>query len=342
MTITDTARTNAFAVAAAPLRALVLLPVLPVAAVLLHRSRPATTSLTPAWSASDELWSAAAADTEISVIIPFYNPGESMRPTVERLVAGLRAEQTGFEVICVSDGSTDGSEHTLYGIGPEVRVLVNPANRGKGAALHTGFAHARGRYIGMVDCDGDIDPLHLVDFLRRARATGAHAVYADKRLAESTSKSSAMRKLVSLGFSTMVGTLFALGVADTQTGCKLFRRETLQEVLPRLHEERFAFDLEFFVAAKAAGHRRLHAAPIHLSERLSGSTVTTKSILRTLGDALTVFGRLHLTRRYRGASSRPTAVADARPMVIDTMTVARVPAQRSVPAARQLDLAQAA
>jgi hypothetical protein len=167
-------------------------------------------------------------------------------------------------------------------------------------------------------------------------------VYADKRLAESTSKSSALRKLVSLGFSTMVGTLFALGVADTQTGCKLFSRETLQAVLPRLQEERFAFDLEFFVAAKAAGHRRLHAAPIHLSERLSGSTVTAKSILRTLGDALTVFGRLHLTRRYRGSAARPQAVADARPTVIDTMSVSQIPAQHSSGVVHQHELAQAA
>jgi hypothetical protein len=140
----------------------------------------------------------------------------------------------------------------------------------------------------------------------------------------------------------MVGTLFALGVADTQTGCKLFSRETLQAVLPRLQEERFAFDLEFFVAAKAAGHRRLHAAPIHLSERLSGSTVTAKSILRTLGDALTVFGRLHLTRRYRGAASRPHAVADARPTVIDTMSVSQIPAQHSSGVVHQHELAQAA
>jgi len=164
-------------------------------------------------------------------------------------------------------------------------------------------------------------------------ARGAHVVYADKRLTESTSASSSLRKLVSFGFSSIVGTLFALGVRDTQTGCKLFSRHALQTVLPRLREERFAFDLEFFVAAKAAGIESLVAAPVHLAERLSGSTVTSKTILRTLSDALTVFGRLHLTPTYR-----TSPVVAAAPTVLVPVPV---PAQRqpAVLAAPELVLA---
>jgi hypothetical protein len=293
-------------------RLAVLLPAMAAAAFLLHRERGSsragdTTPIEPAWTASDALWRAAHPDVELSVVMPFYNPGSAMRPTVDRLVTALREEQIGFEVICVSDGSTDGSELTLDGAGDEVRVIVNPVNRGKGAALHTGFSHALGRYVGMVDCDGDIDPLHLLDYVKRAQRHGAHVVYADKRAVESTSASSLMRKTVSMGFSTVVGALFALGVRDTQTGCKLFSRHALATVLPRLREERFAFDLEFFVAAKAAGITGMMPAPVHLSERLAGSTVTSTAILRTLGDALTVLGRLHLTPTYRTAA-QPVAV----------------------------------
>jgi hypothetical protein len=311
--------------AVAALRLLVLLPALGVAALLMRRSAggtPAAALVEPAWAASDALWAESHPDVELSVVIPFYNPGDSMRPTVDRLVDALRAEGVGFEIICVSDGSTDGSERTLDGAGHEVRVIVNPVNRGKGAALHTGFAHAIGAYVGMVDCDGDIDPLHLVDYLKTAMTRGAHVVYADKRLTESTSASSSLRKLISFGFSSIVGTLFALGVRDTQTGCKLFSRHALQTVLPRLREERFAFDLEFFVAAKAAGLHSLVAAPVHLSERLSGSTVTSTTILRTLSDALTVFGRLHLTPTYRVGAAAP----------------ARRPALVSVPSQRLADV----
>ena len=319
----------------ATLRLLVLVPALAAAALLLRRSAagtPDAAPTAPAWAASDALWSKSHSAVELSVVIPFFNPGDSMRPTVDRLVGALRAEGVGFEVICVSDGSTDGSERTLDGAGDEVRVIVNPVNRGKGAALHTGFAHAIGDYVGMVDCDGDIDPLHLVDYLRTAMAHGAHVVYADKRLAESTSASSGLRKVVSLGFSTIVGTLFALGVSDTQTGCKLFSRHALQTVLPRLREERFAFDLEFFVAAKAAGISRLVAAPVHLSERLSGSTVTSSTILRTLSDALTVFGRLHLTSTYRAVIAPVSTLRPALVSLPSQRTAILSPAELSLAA----------
>jgi hypothetical protein len=324
-------RRHSLSYAAETLRFLLLLPVLAVSAALLHRARGAAgTSRVPAWAVDDTLWSPADDDVELSVVIPFYNPGDSMRPTVDRLVSGLRDEGVGFEVVCVSDGSTDGSEQTLSGAGDEVRVVVNPVNRGKGAALHTGFAHARGSYVGMVDADGDIDPLHLVDYLRRARAERAHVVYADKKLDTSQSASSALRKLVSVGFSSIVGALFALGVRDTQTGCKVFSRHALQTVLPRLREERFAFDLEFFVAAKAAGLTRLVAAPVTLGERLAGSTVTATTILRTLGDALTVHGRLHLTPTYRTAPATPTLLTvvptQASPSVPQVPTTANVAA----------------
>src|ERR1051325_9262456 len=78
----------------------------------------------PLFDAS-RLWSPADPSVELSVVVPFYNPGAALRPTVERLVACLRREGVGFEVIAVSDGSTDGSERTLDGAGPEVRVVVN-------------------------------------------------------------------------------------------------------------------------------------------------------------------------------------------------------------------------
>src|SRR4051794_22310310 len=100
------------------------------------------------------LWSPAEAGVELTVVVPFYNPGMALRPTVKRIAASLQDAGVGYEVVAVSDGSTDGSEHTLTGI-PGVRVIANPVNQGKGAALHTGFAAARGAWVGFIDADGD-------------------------------------------------------------------------------------------------------------------------------------------------------------------------------------------
>ena len=258
------------------------------------------------------LWRSPEAGVELTVVMPFYNPGLALRRTVKRLLACLREAGVGFEVIAVSDGCTDGSERTLGGLGSEVRVIVSPCNRGKGAALHLGFARARGSWVGFIDADGDIDPEHLVEYLRIARA-GQHAgVYADKRHGTSQSAASGFRKLVSITYSTLVTSLFFLGVRDTQTGCKIFRRDVLAAVLPKLHERRFAFDLEFFVAAKAAGICDLVAAPVRLQARLAGSTVTSGTILRTIRDTFVIFARLRLDKEYRPLDGSTTAAGTPR------------------------------
>ncbi|WP_306214809.1 glycosyltransferase family 2 protein [Actinoplanes sp. RD1] len=249
---------------------------------------------------ASRLWSPADPGVELTVVVPFYNPGAALRPTVEQLIGKLRAEGVAYEIIAVSDGSTDGSERTVEGL-PGVRVVTAGRNQGKGAALHLGFAAARGSWIGFVDADGDIDPAHLVDYLRTARSGNHPGVYADKRHHASDSASSTFRKLVSMFYSTLVTMLFLLGMRDTQTGCKVLRRDVLATLLPRMRERRFAFDLEFFVAAKAAGIRGFVGAPVRLEERVAGSTVTSKAILRTIRDTFVIFGRLHLTRQYRPA-----------------------------------------
>lgn len=267
----------------------------------------------------DTLWASADPTIELSVVVPFYNPGESVGRTVRQIVDLLRATGTGFEVIPVSDGATDGSEaHVLAVNAPEVRLIVLPQNHGKGGALTRGMSAARGRYVAFIDADGDIDPVHLLGYLTEIRK-GHEMVYASKRHADSVSFSSPLRKVVSLGFSTMTTVLFRLGVNDTQTGCKVMTRKMAAQVLPHMRERRFAFDLELFVLARRFGFRNLMPAPVELGERLAGSTVTSKAILRTLRDMLTIWRRATLQRAY------PTVVA--APLAFPTRTPDLAPVQ---------------
>jgi glycosyltransferase involved in cell wall biosynthesis len=276
-------------------------PAVAVGRVLLkERSDPTR----EAWGESGRLWMPANREIEISVVMPAYNAGSGLRPAVDRLMSVMAAEQIGYELIVVDDGSTDDSIETLSDVPGPVRIVELPANRGKGGALHAGFSRARGSWVGFVDSDGDIDPAHLVEYLKVGRATGADMVYADKKHRQSVSASSPFRKMVSLTFSRFVTTLFSLGVQDTQTGCKLIKREVLADILPRLRETRFAFDLELFVAATSAGYTSAVAAPVELRARMSGSTVSRSAILRTLKDALVVLARRHSTHTYQ-ESVRP-------------------------------------
>jgi glycosyltransferase involved in cell wall biosynthesis len=249
------------------------------------------------------LWGPATVD--VTVVIPFFNPGAALRGTVLAVIEYLAAADVSFEVIAVSDGSTDSSADTITDL-PHTRVLINPTNQGKGAALRRGFAAAGGAWIGFIDADGDINPRHLVDYLDHARAGGRAGVYADKRHTNSDSCASGLRKAISLTYSTFISGLFRLGIRDTQTGCKIFRRDVVAELLPRLHERRFALDLELFVAARAAGITDFVAAPVNLESRVNGSTIRRKCIVRALIDTFAVYGRHHV----RTGSARTCPILD--------------------------------
>jgi glycosyltransferase involved in cell wall biosynthesis len=269
----------------------------------LHRpvtsATTAVTTLAPA--ATPNLWAPATAGIELTVVVPFYNCGPVVARTIRDIAATLTTAGVGYEIIAVNDGSTDGSQHHVYGI-PGVRLIDNRTNSGKGNALHQGFAAAQGAWVGFIDADGDIAPHHLATYLMLARGGDHAAVYADKRHSGSVSGASKLRKLISIVYSTLVALLFLLKVKDTQTGCKIIRRDALAQLLPHLREQRFAFDLEFFVAAKAAGIGNMQAAPVALNTGANGSTVTTNTIVRTLRDTVTIHRR-HLAGHYRQAAA---------------------------------------
>ncbi|MER7072457.1 glycosyltransferase family 2 protein [Terrabacter sp. NPDC000476] len=254
-------------------------------------------------------------DVTLSVVVPFYNPGDALAPTLARLAAVLDATGHTYEVIAVSDGSTDGSERTVVGLHPRVRVDVADRNRGKGAALRRGFAQSRGSYVAFIDADGDICPSHVPAYLEAAMVGGHPVVYADKRHHESVNPSTTKRRVISWTFSTVVTTLFAVEARDTQTGCKVLHRDALAAVFPYLREEGFALDLELFVALGQAGRTGSLGMPVAINERLAGSTISTGSIVRTLKDTLRVFGRCHVGRAYAPArtGTPPAGVASLHP-----------------------------
>lgn len=242
------------------------------------------------------------AELDLSVVVPFYNPGPNLIVHIERLVQMLRAEQLQFEVIAVSDGSTDGSAATLATADmPEVRCLCLPSNRGKGAALRAGFTLGRGRYLGFIDADGDLDPAQWHPFLVLMKLYEADVVTGSKRHPMSEVHYPPLRRVYSWTFQQLVHSLFRLRIRDTQTGIKLIRREVLADVLPLLRERRFAFDLEFFVVARRCGWRRFLEAPVRVEQRF-GSTISVRAVGRMILDTLAIAWRLHVTRAYDGRS----------------------------------------
>jgi O-antigen/teichoic acid export membrane protein/glycosyltransferase involved in cell wall biosynthesis len=270
---------------------------------------------------SDETFELPPAEIDLSLVIPFYNPGHRLAFHVQAVVDALRAERVAFEVIAVSDGSTDGSPASIAGI-DQVRIIELAENQGKGAALRVGLAQGRGRYLGFIDGDGDIPARQLNHFLAAIRAGDPDVVLGSKLHPGSDIVYPPLRRLYSFGYRQLTRLLFRLPTRDTQTGIKLIRRETLAAVLPKMVEKRFAFDLELLVVARRMGYRSFVEHPVQIAERFT-TTISPRAVWRTLLDTFAIFYRLRVAHFYgphlvavsgRGQVSRLWSRAGARPL----------------------------
>ena len=300
------------------------------AAVLAVMSLPALKAIArPAFGAAalgDDAVELPPAEIDLSLVIPFYNPGSRLALHVQDVIRVLRDARVSFEVIAVSDGSTDGSPASIAGIG-QVRVVQLAENQGKGAALRIGLAQGRGRYLGFIDGDGDIPAGQLSHFLAATRVGDPDVVLGTKRHPDSDVVYPAIRRLYSFAYQQLNRVLFQLPTRDTQTGIKLIRRETLAAVLPRMVEKRFAFDLELLVVARRMGYSNFVELPVCITERFT-STIRLKSVWMMLLDTLAIFYRLRIAYFY-GPQLVPLAGLSQAPALI--------PASRSRTGARSLD-----
>ena len=235
---------------------------------------------------------------DVSVVVPYYNPGSRLRTTVEQMVRVLDASDMTFEIITVSDGSTDGSPFTLEGFPDSVvRRVTFDTNVGKGHALRVGLGMGHGRYLGFIDADGDISPEFLAPFVSIMHTEHPDIIIGSKRHPGSSVDYPPLRRLYSWGYQHLIQILFGLDVKDTQVGIKLVDRKVITSVLPLLRESRFALDLELLVVARRLGYTRVVEVPVRIEERF-GSTISLRAVWFLFVDTLAVFLRSNVFHTY--------------------------------------------
>jgi glycosyltransferase involved in cell wall biosynthesis len=182
----------------------------------------------------------------LSVVMPCFNEIATIDEITKRV---LDSPYTG-ELLIVDDGSTDGTRDRLAQIDdPRVRVLLQPHNQGKGAALRRGFAEATQRFTIVQDAALEYDPIDYERLLEPLIEGRADVVYGSRFMG-----SDAHRVLFfwhSLGNKalTLLSNAFTdLNLTDMETCYKAFRTEALQEI--RIAEDRFGFEPE--ITAKVA------------------------------------------------------------------------------------------
>jgi len=260
----------------------------------------------------------------LSVVVPVYNLAGSIVENVqvihERVSAGIEGP---LEVIVVSDGSIDRTDERLLEQKlSDVRVLHYDRNLGKGYAIKVGALEARGRWIGYVDADLDLDPGRLPQFVAVAEAEDLDFAIGSKRHPESQVSYPRSRRISSWLFQKFVRLLIHLDVRDTQAGIKVFRREVAEQVLPLLLVKRYAFDIELLGVARAFGFGRVRELPIILDYQFVGSGVRSSAVFYALIDVLAIFYRLRIVRYYQRRRLIGGAFAWTRPSARPLVTIA--------------------
>ncbi len=242
-----------------------------------------------------------ALDGMVSVIMPAFNESAHILGNLKEVVATLGTFGCDYEVILVDDGSSDNTYLQAAKIlvdHPEfVRIVRYDVNQGKGNALMAGCSHAKGDYLVFLDADMDLHPSQLPRFFHIMRSSGAHAVIGSKRHPESNVNYPWHRQIYSVGYYALVRLLFGLPLRDTQTGLKLFRRELLDDVFPRVLAKRFAFDIELLSIAHSLGYRIVDA-PVRLEFQRPMGRITMRQVWVLALDTLAIFYRLRLRRYY--------------------------------------------
>ena len=190
----------------------------------------------------------------LSVVIPAFNEEARLPTTLERILPYLRGRGETFEVVVVDDGSKDRTAEIAAAAAPEVRVIKNPGNRGKGYSVRNGMLSACGAFRLM--CDADLStPIEELERLKAALGPDGGVAIASRALAGANleKRQSAAREGSGRFFNLLVRILHLPDIHDTQCGFKLFSKAAAEAAFRESRLDGFAFDVEALVRARRAG-----------------------------------------------------------------------------------------
>ncbi len=193
---------------------------------------------------------------ELSIVIPAYNEAERIGPSLEQIAAFLRQRGTEYEVLVVDDGSSDATAEVAAGFANlDVRVLSQPRNLGKGAAVRRGVVESRGQRVLISDADLST-PIEAVERLE-AELENAEVVLGSRAVAGADVQvhQPFYRELMGKTFNLIIRTLGVRGIKDTQCGFKLVDGDAARQLFTDMIIDRFAFDVELVWLARRRGLR---------------------------------------------------------------------------------------
>ena len=239
---------------------------------------------------------------QLSVIIPAYNEEEQIEQCILELRKILDSSKlSNYEIIVVDDGSHDDTYNVLatkFSDNQKVKIASYSPNQGKGYAIKYGFNLSNGDIISFLDADLDLHPSHVLSLYSYMIEHDFDLVIGSKRHPQSVLYYPQLRKLYSNVYYYFIRLFFNLPIKDTQTGVKVFKRDVLEYVLPKIVVKQYAFDLELLVVAHM-GNFKIGEAPIVLEFKDKYMyTIGMKAIYKVIIDTMGVFYRRYIKGSY--------------------------------------------
>ncbi|MDE2179284.1 MAG: glycosyltransferase family 2 protein [candidate division NC10 bacterium] len=195
----------------------------------------------------------------LSIVIPAYNEANRIGPSLRKIEAYVKGHPDFCEVIVVDDGSQDGTAQVIQSLAeahPWVRLLRNPINTGKGAAVKLGVLSAHGGEIAFCDADLSV-PIEELDQLL-ACLDGGYDIAIGSRVRTTPDKRvqrRVLRRLMASAFNLLVRALLVHRIVDTQCGLKAFKTAVALDLFSQQSISGFAFDVELLWRAQRSGYR---------------------------------------------------------------------------------------
>lgn len=244
----------------------------------------------------------------LSLVVPAYKQEKTIKKNISHLDKILSGLPYDYEIIVVVDGILDKTyDQISKNKNSKIKVLAYPKNLGKGYAVKYGMLQAKGDVIGFIDAGMDIDPTGISMLLNHMIWYDADIIVGSKLHPVSQVNYPLPRKVLSWGYRTFTHFMFGFKVRDTQAGIKLFKKNVVKDVFPRLLVKQFAFDVEILALAYALGYKRIYEAPIKLN--FNGvSSITSSSlwgiVVLMLRDTFAVFYRVRVIKYYRKSNRK--------------------------------------